>query len=63
VNWILVIFIHAGMWSHNDDATMCSVTGFQSVADCQTAAKDLPKLVYDTKQELTWVCIPQPKKP
>lgn len=59
ITWILVIFIHAGAFSKNDDATMFSVPGFQSESDCRGAGTRLNPLVNGTMQTLTFVCIPQ----
>ena len=61
MNWILIIFIHAGVLSQGDSMTMFSVPNFKDEASCSAAGKASESLVSATKKSLRFVCVPQQK--
>ncbi|QGZ66377.1 hypothetical protein [Paraburkholderia acidisoli] len=56
MNWILLVMIHAGMMSHNDDIAITSARFYQQNA-CQTAGQSVEQKLHDTYQHVDFVCI------
>ena len=55
--WILIIMIHAGMMSHNDDVATTSVSNFTSEQSCILAGDKFKKLDSGTVQSAQYVCV------
>jgi hypothetical protein len=56
MNWLLIIVIHAGLMSHNDDIAVSSVRMNQQNA-CEAAGKAVVDKLSSTYQHADWVCI------
>jgi hypothetical protein len=56
MGWILLIFMHAGMMSHNDDVSITTAR-FYSQNACQAAGKEIASLAGPTVQAAKFVCI------
>lgn len=39
MEWILILFVHAGMLSDKDSMAMTTVPGFSAQAECETAGR------------------------
>ena len=59
VTYILVLFLHVGIWGENDSNASTNIPGFTSLAECQEAGAESLKLTKDTKKETTFVCLKQ----
>lgn len=55
--WILIIMIHAGMLSHNDDVATTSVPNFTTEQSCELAGKQFKKLDSTTYQVIKYTCV------
>jgi hypothetical protein len=62
MNWILIIFLHAGMMSHSDDVSITTAR-FYSQPACQKSGDEITKLAVPTVQNVKFVCVhdEQPK--
>lgn len=56
MNWILLIFMHAGVLSHNDDVSITTARFYNQNA-CQTAGQEIAKLSGPTVQNVKFICI------
>lgn len=56
MNWILLVFIHAGLMSHNDDVSITTARFYNQNA-CQAAGQEVAKLTGPTVQQAKFVCI------
>jgi hypothetical protein len=56
MNWILIIFVHAGVMSNADSMAMTSVSGFQSQQACQTAGEQAVKMTSGTTKAMKFIC-------
>jgi hypothetical protein len=56
MSWILLIFIHAGIMSHNDDVSITTARFYNENA-CKTAGQEVAKLSNSTVQSTKFVCI------
>jgi hypothetical protein len=54
--WILLIFMHAGAFSHNDDVSITTARFVQQNA-CEAAGKAIEQLARPTVQAVKFVCI------
>ena len=56
MNWILLVFIHAGLMSHNDDVSITTARFYNQNA-CQAAGQEVAKLTGPMVQQTKFVCI------
>jgi hypothetical protein len=59
MNWILILFVHAGALSNADSMALTSVPGFRNEATCQTAGRASEALTKTTTKNTRWVCVKQ----
>ncbi len=59
MNWILILFVHAGALSNADSMALTSVPGFRNEAICQTAGRASEALTKVTTKNTRWVCVKQ----
>jgi len=59
MNWILILFAHAGIMSNSDSMALTNVTGFKSEAACTAAGKQSEKLASATTKIIKFVCLKQ----
>lgn len=59
MNWVLILFVHAGMLSDKDSMALTNVPGFTTEAACQSAGKQSEVLVRRTTKEVKFVCVKQ----
>lgn len=59
MNYVLVIFIYAGMLSDGDNVAVTRVEGFTSEKACIAAGEKSKQLVKHTQKALRYVCIPR----
>jgi hypothetical protein len=57
--WVLILFVHAGMFSDNVSMALTNVPGFATEAVCQTAGKQAEALTKRTTKEVKFVCVKQ----
>lgn len=55
--WVLVLMIHAGAFSHNDDVALTVVSGFSSEATCMAAGSKVKPLDKGTVQVFEYTCV------
>lgn len=55
--WILVIFIYAGILSKGDSVAIQSVPGWTNQTNCEKAGKQLGTLVSGTFKDVRYVCL------
>lgn len=55
--WVLVLMIHAGWSSHNDDVALTTVPGFTSEAVCMAAGNKVKPLDKSTVQAFEFTCV------
>lgn len=59
MTWILVLFVHAGMFSDKDSMAITSVPGFKTEAACVAAGKLSDDLTKATTKSTRFVCLKQ----
>jgi hypothetical protein len=59
MNWILILFVHAGALSNADSMALTSVPGFRNEATCQAAGRASEALTKGTTKNTRWVCVKQ----
>lgn len=57
MNWVLVIFLHAGILSGKDSMAVTTVGGFKSQAACADAGKQSEILGKSTTKDVKWTCL------
>jgi hypothetical protein len=57
MNWILIIFVHAGALSNADSMAMTSIGGFQNQSACQAAGEQATKMATATTKAMKFVCV------
>lgn len=57
MEWILILFVHAGMLSDKDSMAVTNVPGFSAQAECETAGRASEKLTSGTTKNTKWVCV------
>lgn len=62
MEWILIIFIYAGMFSKGDNVAITNVPGFATEQECINAGKKAKTLVSGTYKDAKFVCVPCTKK-
>lgn len=61
MEWILLIYVYAGVFAKGDSVAMTTIENFPTEESCETAARGLPRLVKGTAKEVLYLCIPKPK--
>lgn len=61
MGWILLIFMHAGAFSHNDDVSLTTARFYNQNA-CQAAGQEIARLSAPTVQATKFVCIHDEEK-
>lgn len=56
MEWMLVIYVYAGVWAKGDSVTMTTVP-MASEEICNAAGERLPVLVEGTAKEVRFVCL------
>jgi hypothetical protein len=56
MSWILLVFLHAGAFSHNDDVSITTARFYNQNA-CVAAGRDLSELAKGTVQDVKFTCI------
>lgn len=60
MNWVLVLFVHAGAMSAKDNSMgITNVSGFKTEAACVAAGKQSESLVSRTTKDIRFVCLKQ----
>ena len=57
MNWALIIFIYAGVFSSGDNVTISNVDGFTSETSCKKAGELSLNLVSGTKKNVRYICV------
>lgn len=57
--WVLVIYIYAGILAKGDSVTMVTVPGFTSEKSCKDAGSYGRPLVSGSAKEYRFVCLPR----
>lgn len=57
MNWILIIYIYAGMLAKGDSVSVTSITGFESQALCAAAGDVGKPLVNGSAKDYRFVCV------
>ncbi|KQW02230.1 hypothetical protein [Rhizobacter sp. Root1221] len=57
MEFILVLYIYAGMFAKGDSVTVQAVPGFTSEAACKAAGKAAEPLVAGSAKELRFICL------
>lgn len=56
MTWVLMLMIHAGVYSHNDDVAVTTARFYGQNA-CEAAGRDLVSLSRGTVQDVKYACI------
>ena len=56
MEWVLVLYIYAGVWAKGDSVAMTNVP-MVSMEACERAAKDAESLVKASAKEIRYVCL------
>jgi len=60
MNWILIVYIYAGMMARGDSVALTNVSGFQSQQECMQAGRVGESLVSGTSSKVyRFVCVKQ----
>lgn len=62
LEFVLIIFIHAGVFSGTDSMTMSTVGGFSSQQQCQQAGNIAKSLGNGTRKDVKFVCVQRTKQ-
>lgn len=57
MSWVLILFIHAGVWSKNDSMTITQVSGFTTLQTCEAAGQKAQGITKDTVKEARYQCV------
>ncbi len=57
MEWILLIYVYAGILAKGDSVALTTIPGYASKDACEQSARDLPKLVKGTTKEVVYVCL------
>ena len=60
MEWILLIYVYAGMLAKGDSVAIATIERFSTEQSCEEAARGLPRLVKGTAKEVLHLCIPRP---
>lgn len=61
MEFVLVLYIYAGMLAKGDSVAMQAVYGFKTEQSCKAAGAAASPLVSGSTKELRFVCMGQPK--
>lgn len=56
MEWVLIVFVHVGVWGNTDSVALTNVPMASQVA-CVAAGAQLGTLVQGTKKEVSYVCV------
>jgi hypothetical protein len=56
MQWVLIVFVHVGMWGNTDSVSLTNVP-MASQEACEAAGSQLGALVSGTKKEIAYVCV------
>jgi hypothetical protein len=59
MNWILILFVHAGVTSNADSMAITNVPNFRTEAACLQAGARAEELVKRTTKSVRYVCVKQ----
>ena len=57
MNWILIIYIYAGVLSSGDSVALTNVHGFASESSCVVAGKSAERLTTGSSKVYRFVCV------
>lgn len=57
IEWILILFVHAGGLVKEDTAAVTSVPGFITDMDCQRAGEQATHVADGTRNAVKFVCV------
>lgn len=57
MQWVLIVFVHVGMWGGNTDSVSLTNVPMASQEVCEAAGSQLGALVSGTKKEIAYVCV------
>lgn len=57
MNWILVIYIYAGVLANGDSVAITNIPNFSTKQDCMQAGKDAEGLVTGSAKVYRFVCL------
>ena len=57
MNWILVIYIYAGVLANGDSVAITSIPNFATLQECRQAGKDAEVLVTGSAKVYRFVCL------
>ncbi len=57
MEYLLVVYIYAGIFAQGDSVAITSITSFETVQECQNAGEQMKPLVRGTAKELRFVCV------
>ena len=57
MNWILILFVHAGALSNTDSMAITNIPGFTTEQACKDAGEKSRKLVIATTKDVRFVCV------
>ena len=57
MNWILIIYIYAGVLASGDSVALTNVQGFTSEASCVAAGKSAERLTSGSSKVYRFVCV------
>ena len=57
MNWILILFVHAGALSNTDSMAITNIRGFTTEQACKDAGEKSRKLVVATTKDVRFVCV------
>jgi len=56
MEWVLIVFVHVGIWGNTDSVALTNVP-MASQAACEAAGSQLGKLVNGTRKEVAYICV------
>jgi hypothetical protein len=57
MNWILIIYVYAGVFAKGDSVAIASITGFETQNMCAAAGDANRNLVKDSLKEYRFNCV------
>lgn len=57
IDWVLIVFVYAGMLSKGDSVALTVVDGFSTQEQCVAAGKRAGSLVGGTIKDAKFVCV------
>lgn len=55
--WVLVVFVYAGVWAKGDSVALTNIPGFSTQAECMTAGNVIKPMEDSTSKSFKFVCI------